>query len=296
MEQNLALSNLLLSLFNSYELRRYLTSGNQGNSISYVLPGNNASLTELADEGVSALVRYGVIDEVFWSRLIETRPGRIGDIKKVQSMWNNVGSNEVITSTINIVFLSSNPDPNSPLAVDKEYRRILKAIESTKYRDKLKMIPLPDAHITDLPLILRRNEPTIVHFSGHGTETGQLLMKDDEGVLIEVDPDGISGLICMRKKTLKLVVLNACFSEILAEKIVKDIDFVIGMHAAVYDDAAITFARTFYEAFGDGVDLQEAFETGIRIVKSTFHREDDVPRLLIKEGVDPSQFFLVDKL
>lgn len=296
MDRNIALSDLFLSLFNSYELRRYLTTGTQGDSINYMLPGTNSSLRELSDEGVLALVRTGAIDQAFWTRLIATRPGREGDIRKVQALWSNVGIDRVKASTINIVFLSSNPDSNSPLAVDREYRRILKSLESTKYRDNFKMIPFPDVHITDIPSILRRSEPTIVHFSGHGTETGQLLMTDDEGATVESDPDGVAALISMRKETVKLVILNACFSEALAEKIVRDISCVIGMRSAVYDDAAILFSKTFYEALGDGAALQEAFNTGIHVVLSTCHGEDDIPQLFAKEGVDTSTFFLVDPL
>jgi hypothetical protein len=292
MERNIALANLLLSLFNPHELRTYLTTGSQGISISYALPGPNASLRELADEGVSALVKNGAIDKTFWSKLIAMRPGRESDIKNIQTLWNNSDTTEPSTSTVNIVFLSSNPEPNSPLAVDKEYRRVLKALESTKYRDKFKMLPLPDVHITDIPSVLRRNAPKIVHFSGHGTETGQLLMRDDEGTVIKVDPDGVSGLIALRREVIQLVMLNACFSEVLAEKLIKNISCVVGMRTAVYDDAAILFARTFYEAIGDGVALQEAFETGIHTVQSTFPGEDDIPQLLVKEGVDPSRIFL----
>ena len=60
MNRNLELSDLLLSLFNPYELRRYLTSGNQGDSIRHTLPGTDAPPQQLADAGVSALETYAL--------------------------------------------------------------------------------------------------------------------------------------------------------------------------------------------------------------------------------------------
>ncbi len=62
------------------------------------------------------------------------------------------------------------------------------------------------------------------------------------------------------KGKLKLVVLNACFSELQAKQIVKHVDFVVGMNDSVDDDVAAIFAAAFYRALGFGKSVRNAFD------------------------------------
>ena len=46
------------------------------------------------------------------------------------------------------------------------------------------------------------------------------------------------------------MILNACYSKKQAEAITQVIDCAIGMNDAIGDEAAITFAASFYRAIG----------------------------------------------
>lgn len=60
----------------------------------------------------------------------------------------------------------------------------------------------------------------------------------------------------------KVCVLNACYSEAQAKAIARHIDYVIGMQQAIGDTAAIAFSAGFYQALGDGRNIEEAYKMG----------------------------------
>jgi hypothetical protein len=48
----------------------------------------------------------------------------------------------------------------------------------------------------------------------------------------------------------RVVVLNACYSDVQADALCSVVDCVIGMTGAIHDDAARSFAMSFYRALG----------------------------------------------
>lgn len=86
MSKQLALGDLLVSLFTPEELRGFLRDGPDGEAILNSLP-TNASFTELANASVEAMVRRGLVDERLFERLAQTRPGRAEDIEPALRAW-----------------------------------------------------------------------------------------------------------------------------------------------------------------------------------------------------------------
>ena len=62
-------------------------------------------------------------------------------------------------------------------------------------------------------------------------------------------------LINASSDNLRLVVLNNCFSSIISEKIVDNIEASIGMNSSIGDQAAIVFASQLYSSIGVGLIL-----------------------------------------
>jgi hypothetical protein len=102
-----------------------------------------------------------------------------------------------------------------------------------------------------------------------------------------------SSAIWWERDTVRLVVLNACYSSKLADLLVEQIDCVIGMTDEVSDEAAILFAQTFYSALFDGVSVSRAFQTSSAAVRARYNEESDIPELRCKGGVDPGSVYLV---
>ncbi len=88
---------------------------------------------------------------------------------------------------------------------------------------------------------------------------------------------------------MRVVVLNACYSEVQAKAIVAEIDFVVGMTESIGDKAARLFAASFYRGLGFGRSVQTAFDLGVNAIKREgLFKYEDVPVLLVKPGVDPA--------
>lgn len=86
----LKLTNLLLSLFDSGELRRFIRY--RYPSIESWLPGPTASAAAIASEAVQALQRAGFIDHDLFRALIEERPRRADEIRGVQRLFADSAS------------------------------------------------------------------------------------------------------------------------------------------------------------------------------------------------------------
>ena len=95
------------------------------------------------------------------------------------------------------------------------------------------------------------------------------------------------------KDNIRVVVLNACYSQPQAEAITEVIDCAVGMNQAIGDDAAITFAAAFYQAIGFGRSIKVAFEAGKAALLLDGIPEENTPVLLVRAGVDPDQVILV---
>src|SRR5262249_2938194 len=146
----------------------------------------------------------------------------------------------------------------------------------------------------DLSGFLLRHKPQVVHFSGHGAKAGTVVLIGNDGLAKEVPPKALQGLFRVLKDNVRIVVLNACYSEAQAKAIVKQIDVAIGMNDAIGDDHAIAFAAEFYQGLAYGRSVQEAFDLGIvRLEGEGVANADQLVKLHKRKGVKPAEIFLV---
>lgn len=178
-----------------------------------------------------------------------------------------------------ILFLAANPRDSSRLRLDEESRRIGGALERSRYRDKFRLTQKLAVQIPDLRRALLDEQPTILHFSGHGSELGRIYLEDVSGNGQEVPVEALGNLLKLFKDQLKCVLLNACYSEIQAVEIVKHGIPVIGMNTAVPDRAAVEFSEAFYDALGAGRSIDFAFELGCSAIEMYNLKAEDIPVL-----------------
>jgi hypothetical protein len=88
------------------------------------------------------------------------------------------------------------------------------------------------------------------------------------------------------KDNIRLVLLNACHSEVQATAISQQIECTLGMNVAIGDEAAIAFASTFYGALAFGRSVGQAFEQGRTALMLQGIPEETTPVLLARPGVD----------
>ena len=193
-----------------------------------------------------------------------------------------------------ISFLASNPLRSDRLALDEEARTIKDKLRGAKHRDLVSFKTRWAVRPEDLQQVLLEDQPAVVHFSGHGGETSILLHsqnQDNEAVVAEC---ALTDLIRVLKDSIRVVVLNACYSELQAKTIGQEIDFVVGMSHSIGDEAARVFAGAFYRGLVFGKSIRTAFDLGLNELRLVgLARESEVPQLLVRPNVDASKTILV---
>jgi Tol biopolymer transport system component len=197
-----------------------------------------------------------------------------------------------MTEPIKILFLAANPHDISPLRLDEESRAIDLALRQAQFRSEFELEQHWAVRASDLQGLLLRHQPDIVHFSGHGSPSAEIVLQDEEGNSQPVSASALKGLFTLFKEHTRCVVLNACYSEQQARAIAEEIGCVIGMSDAIDDESAIQFAASFYQGLGYGKDIKTAFELGCLQINLENLGEQDTPQLLA-DRTDPAQIFLV---
>jgi CHAT domain len=161
-----------------------------------------------------------------------------------------------------ILFLSADPWTADRLRLGEEAREIDQALRSAPRRGRIALEQRTSVRPMDLIPAILEVRPTVVHFSGHGTESGELCMEDATGRTHSVSAEALAMLFGALDGSVECVVLNACYAEIQARTIAEYVPYVVGMRKAVGDEAAIAFATGFYQALGAGCRYPQAFRLG----------------------------------
>jgi hypothetical protein len=195
---------------------------------------------------------------------------------------------------IRVLFLAANPSGTTHLALDEEVRAIDAKIRGAEHRDRLELTSHWAVRLDDLSGILLRRRPHVVHFSGHGAPAGEVILLGADGSPKPVPPEALTGLYRVLKDDVRVVVLNACYSEAQAKAIVREIDCAVGMSRAIGDRAAIAFASEFYQAVAFGRSVQDAFDLGVvRLTGEGVADARGLVKLHKRRGVNPSDVILV---
>jgi len=195
-------------------------------------------------------------------------------------------------SKIKILFLAANPQDTDPLRLDEEVRAIDEALHKSLFRDRFELVQHWAVRVPDLQGLLLRHQPHIVHFSGHGSSSSEIILQDAQGNARPVPTRALTGVFGAIKDNIRCVVLNACYTKAQAQAIAKGIECVVGMSKAIGDEAAISFAASFYQALGYGRNVKTAFDLGCLEIHMEDLGEEDTPKLIAKLG-DPKEVFLV---
>ena len=204
-----------------------------------------------------------------------------------------------VNGVVKVLFFAANPvAPRgaaaiSQLALDEEIREIGAMIRASDHRNSLLLVSRWAVRPDDLIQALNEERPHVVHFSGHGSLANELILLDQQRLPKRVTKDAMQCLFGAMKDNVRLVVLNACFSEDQAAAVTKHVDCAIGMTKAIGDEAAITFAASFYRGLGFGRSVKDAFNQGMAALKLAGIAEDKTPWLLSRKGVNPATVKLI---
>jgi len=159
---------------------------------------------------------------------------------------------------------ATDPRTAARLGLDKEHRAISRAIDAAGAGDRLTVRTSLALRYGDLRRELLRN-PAVVHFSGHGTRSGAIVLAGEDGHPQSVPPRILGDLfrIANSRGTLRCVVLNACWSQAQAFEIARHVPCVVGMSGRLPDGDAIRYAEAFYETVAAGRDVACGHDMGV---------------------------------
>lgn len=197
---------------------------------------------------------------------------------------NNTPPPKTPPPVLRVLFLAASPTNEARLRLNAESARIKEAIASSTQRDLFVFLEEHSVRRSSLQHYILKHKPHVVHFSGHGSANGSLILEDDEGRAAEASSEAVSALFRIVAPTTRFVVLNSCHSLPQASAIAPFVEAVIGMSASVRDDTAIGFARALYESLGETVgadwDIAKAFSLAQNWVLLNALPGSELPTLL----------------
>jgi hypothetical protein len=187
-----------------------------------------------------------------------------------------------------ILFWAANPVDTEPLQLGEEIRTIEERLRASDLRDRFVLEQQWAVRPGDLSEGLLQYTPQIVHFSGHGNSSGDLVLRAADGTSQPVSIPALADLFAIAGDSVRCVVFNACYSQSQAEAVAQHVDCVVGTSRAIGDDAAVRFAAGFYRALGYGRSVANAFDLGTNEIELASIEGRDIPQLVTRPDIDPS--------
>jgi hypothetical protein len=166
-------------------------------------------------------------------------------------------------------------------------------IRKAEYRDSVRFESRWAVRPLDVLQAINECQPRIVHFSGHGSDQGQIVFQDAAGNAKLVTKEAIVQTMAAGSDEIQLVFFNTCYSKGQAEAVVAHVPAAIGMNTSIGDSAARIFAAQFYSAIGFGHSIGRAFAQAKAALLLEGVREEDAPELFASPGLDVNCLVLV---
>lgn len=214
-----------------------------------------------------------------------------------------------------ILFLPADPARTSLRALDEECAAIERELRMTGGRDDFEFRSKWAVSVDDVMRGLNELQPTIIHFSGHGCATGGdvrddrrtpravrrnvatmapagILLQDEQRQPQHVSARALTQMIASAAPSARLVVLNACFSDAVADALRGVVDCVVGMRGAIGDAAARSFAVGFYRALGHRRSIGNAVDQAAATLAAKRLCHNHVAICRTRDGVDAGEVAL----
>lgn len=182
-----------------------------------------------------------------------------------------------------LLLLAANPDTSSTLSLDREITALQRRFLEVS-PEPFEFVPMPDLRAEDLPSVLRRVEPDILHVTAHG-ETSHLVLADSGGAPVEITPERLAAFLSPSRPP-RLVYFGGCKSADMAKGALGPVAMAVGTAATIGNGPARAAAVAFYERVLGGDSVQVAFAAA-RAMAATMGGVE--LELHVSEGVDPAR-------
>lgn len=208
-------------------------------------------------------------------------------------MRKDIEQLKAVPEKITVLFFATNPKGTSQLRLDEEARSIQEMIRKSEHRESISFETRWAVRPLDILQAINEINPDIIHFSGHGADTGELVLENTDGSAKLVTKEAITQTIMASSDKIHLIFFNACFSYEQACEVVSHVDAAIGMTDSISDKAACAFAAQFYSSLGFGLSVKKSFEQAKGVMMLESPTEANTPMLYTKDEMDADALFLV---
>ncbi len=255
------------------------------NQLNYEAPGDRAA-TDLI-ELLGGLESPDVDGLTPACALLKTIREKYGAGPQRETLLADLGRSlcESGTQIRSVLFCAANPEDQDLIRTDAEFKKIKEILARSSQGEGITLHqPELAARANDLTRALPDTQPNVVHFSGHGGGDKGIYLEDEQGHSKPVAADALASVFRQFTHCIKVVVLNACFSEPQAEAIAEHIDYVIGTRQDIGDDTAIAFSAGFYQALAAARSVEDAFQLGCAEIRMAGIPEHRIPVLMTRTG------------
>lgn len=137
----------------------------------------------------------------------------------------------------------------------------MKKLEEGSERDAFDFFHHSGLRPEDLQGILMKRKPHIVHFCGHSSLKGKVILDTALGRGKQIDPKALIEVFSIFNSHVRVVVLNACLTDEQARGLSQVVDYAVGIETTIRDRAAIAFAGAFYLALSNKYSIPVAFKS-----------------------------------
>ncbi len=192
-----------------------------------------------------------------------------------------------------VLFLAANPVDQVQLRLDEEARSINDMIRKAEHRESVQFETRWAVQPMDVLQAINELNPTVVHFSGHGSDEDEIVFQNPNGTTKLVSMEAIVQTMMASSDSIRLVFFNTCHSYNQARAVVQYVEAAIGVKTSIGDDAAKVFASQFYSAISFGVSLQKAFDQAKALFMMEGIPEETMPELFIQDGYSSDEIVIV---
>jgi hypothetical protein len=172
-----------------------------------------------------------------------------------------------------VLYVASNPQDADSLRVQQDITEIQKA--TAQYSgDIVRFTFLPALPFEEIEEQISIYKPDILHLAAHGSDDN-LWMSNTKENAVKLTADSLKAVLTAHCP--RLVYINACRSQQIAEKLTSDIKFSIGTTALISNLAARKSAVTFYRCLLRGQTLEAAYNASAAIVRTLASEELEEP-------------------
>ena len=191
-----------------------------------------------------------------------------------------------------------------------QLKRTKESIAKAKFGQSVGLTGVFNITLDQMLVELNNRSPDVLHLSGK-QEGGNVKMHNARGKLTPICAERLAEILASYQKSLRLVILDTCFSLPQARTIVKKVDMAIGVASAIADPVAIDFFAMFYNAVASGVSIKHAHELAVHlelaklegdrkyrreiesILEEPFDARQHLPQLVSHRGIRTDRVFLV---